>query len=373
LPFILGIMQPNEVHSFPLRRRRVPLTATLIVLALAVAPVLTAAPAASARTGPHVTARTGVLIDSANGAVLWQRDMHQARLIASTTKILTALVAEQAYPAKKVFVVSKAAENVDGTRFGYQAGMRVARHDLLTTMLMVSANDAAETLAGAYPQGGRAGFLAAMQAEANSLGCTDSTFRDPSGLDTPGHRASAADLAILGRALLTRPELAKIVATRTTGYRWPGHHLQYISNHNHFVGYGKDPGALGIKTGYTVAAHSTIVAAQRRGGRTLIAVALGTDHMYDDVRSMFAYGFAARTPADATRLGRDPSAPAAAAGATGGGPGLPGGSVAKPHSKSEDPILQRMTSAPVPALATAAIALLVIGVMVTAFSRSQRQ
>jgi D-alanyl-D-alanine carboxypeptidase (penicillin-binding protein 5/6) len=372
LPFILGIMQPNEVRSFPMRRRRAPLTATLIVLALAVAPVLTAAPAVSARTGPHVTAHAGVLIDTANGAVLWQRDMHQARLIASTTKILTALVAEQVYPARKVFVVSKAAENVDGTRFGYQAGMRVARHDLLTTMLMVSANDAAETLAGAYPQGGQAGFLAAMQAEATSLGCTDSTFRDPSGLDAPGHRASAADLAILGRALLTRPELARIVATRSTAYRWPGHHVQYISNHNHLVAYGKDRGAIGIKTGYTVAAHSTIVAAERRGGRTLIAVALGTDHMYDDVRSMFAYGFATRTPAGATRLGRDPSAPVASAGTT-GGPRLPGGSVAKPGSKTtEDPILRRVMSAPLPALATAAVALLVLGVMVAAFSRSQR-
>jgi D-alanyl-D-alanine carboxypeptidase len=354
-----------------MRRRRAPLTATLVVLALAVAPVVTAAPAASARTGPHVTTRTGVLIDTANGAVLWQRDMHQPRLIASTTKILTALVAEHVYPAKKIFVVPKAAENVDGTRFGYQSGMRVARHQLLTTMLMLSANDAAETLAGAYPQGGRAGFLAAMQAEANSLGCTDSTFRDPSGLDAPGHRASAADLAIIGRALLTRPELAKIVATRTTAYRWPDHHVQYISNHNHFVRYGMDPGALGIKTGYTVAAHSTIVAAQRRGRRTLVAVALGTNDMYADVRSMFAYGFATKAAADATRLGRDPLAPVASAGAT-GGPRLPGGSVAKPDSESPEPILQRMLAAPVPALATAAVALLVIGVMVTALSRSQR-
>src|SRR6266511_6402064 len=106
------------------------------------------------------------------------------------------------------------------------------------------------------------------------LGCTDSSWRDPSGLDVPGHRASAADLAILGRALLTRPELAEIVAARSTPYRWPDRHVQVISNHNHFVGYGRDPGAIGIKTGYTVAAHSTIVAAQRRGGRTLFAVAL---------------------------------------------------------------------------------------------------
>src|SRR6266540_1465408 len=76
-------------------------------------------------------------------------------------------------------------------------------------------------------------------------------------------------------------------------------HVQVISNHNHFVGYGRDPGAIGIKTGYTVAAHSTIVAAQRRGGRTLIAVALGTDHMYNDVRSMFAYSFGTRSSAHA--------------------------------------------------------------------------
>lgn len=372
MPFILGIMQPTEVRSFPLRRRRAPLTATFIVLALAVAPMLTTAPPASARTGPNVTAHTGVLIDAADGAVLWQRDMHEPRLIASTTKILTALVAEQVYPAKKVFVVPVAAEDVDGTRLGYQHGMRVTRHDLLTTMLMVSANDAAETLAGAYPDGGRAGFLAAMQAEAASLGCTDSTFRDPSGLDAPGHRASAADLAILGRALLANSELAKIVATRTTVYRWPDRHTQFITNHNHFVGYGRDPGALGIKTGYTVAAHSTIVAAQRRNGRTLIAVALGTDDMYDDVRSMFAYGFVTRAPAGATKLGRDPSAPAASVGAA-GLPTIPGGGVAKPSAQSSDPILRRIRAAPLPALATAAVALLVIGVMVTAFSRSQRQ
>jgi D-alanyl-D-alanine carboxypeptidase (penicillin-binding protein 5/6) len=292
-------------------------------------------------------------------------------LIASTTKILTALVAERVYPANKKFGVPQAAVNVDGTRFGYQTGMRVSRHDLLTTMLMVSANDAAETLAAAYPQGGRAGFLAAMQAQAASLGCTDSSWRDPSGLDAPGHRASAADLAILGKALLGQPELAKIVATRSTAYRWPDRHVQYISNHNHFVGYGRDPGALGIKTGYTVAAHSTIVAAQRRGGRTLIAVALGTDHMYEDVRSMFAYGFVTRAPANAPRLGRDSAARASSVGPTNVQPATGGGSSER-NSENVSPIVQRMMAAPLPVLATAAIALLVLGVMVTAFTRSQR-
>jgi D-alanyl-D-alanine carboxypeptidase len=364
-------MQPNEVRSFPSRRPRL-LPAALFVLALAAAPVLTATPAAAAPPAPRVTARTGVLLDVGSGAVLWQRSAHTPVLVASTTKILTAVVAEHAYPASKIFVVPRAAENVDGTRFGYQTGMRVSRHNLLTTLLMVSANDAAETLAAAYPRGGRAGFLKAMNAQASSLGCTDSTFRDPSGLDAPGHRASAADLAILGRALLTRSELAKIVATRSTPYRWPDHHVQIISNHNHFVGYGRDPGAIGIKTGYTVAAHSTIVAAQRRGGRTLIAVALGTDRMYEDVRSMFAYGFATRPAPNAPKLGRDAVARASSVGPTGVEP-VTGGAGPNRDAQPSDPILRQIQAAPVPALATVAIALLVLGVMVTAFSRAGRR
>ena len=97
------------------------------------------------------------------------------------------------------------------------------------------------------------------------------TWRDPTGLDVPGHRASAADLAVLGRALLERPVLAKLVGSKAVPYTWPSGHKTVLGNHNHFVGWGRDPGALGVKTGYTTKAGSTIVAAQRRGGRTLVA------------------------------------------------------------------------------------------------------
>ena len=152
--------------------------------------------------------------------------------------------------------VPEAAERVDGTRFGYRTGWRIRRDQLLTTLLLVSANDAAETLAAAWPDGGRAGFLQAMQAKAVELGCTDSTWRDPSGLDAPGHRAGAADLAVLGQALLERPVLAKLVGSRVAPYVWPGGRRTVLGNHNHFVGQGRDPGALGVKTGYTTRAGS---------------------------------------------------------------------------------------------------------------------
>jgi D-alanyl-D-alanine carboxypeptidase (penicillin-binding protein 5/6) len=368
-------MEPSAVRP----RAHLPRLANLACLAL-LAALLSAtasalAPPASAASVPHVQARTAVLIDAATGAVIWQRDAHRPVLVASTTKILTALVADDTYTPDHVFAVPRSAEEVDGTRFGYQRGMRVRRHDLLTTLLLVSANDAAETLAAAYPRGGRAGFLAAMQAEAEAFGGTDSTWRDPSGLDAPGHRASAADLAILGRVLLARPELAKIVATPWTRYRWPSGRVQVITNHNHLVSQGRDPGAIGIKTGFTGRAHSTIVAAERRGGRTLIGVALGSDSMYADIRSMFAHGFATKTPSDAEVLGRSPAGRSSSLGPTSlrAAPGQGGSGGVSSLPPSSNAILSRLLPVPLPAIATAAVALLVLGVMVTALCRSQRR
>jgi D-alanyl-D-alanine carboxypeptidase (penicillin-binding protein 5/6) len=299
-------------------------------------------------------------MDAASGAVLWQRREHLPVLVASTTKILTALVAADAYPAAKVLTVPRAAEEVDGTRIGFRSGMRLSRHALLTALLLVSANDAAETLADAYPSGGRAGFLRSMQAEAARLGCTDSTWRDPAGLDAPGHRASAADLAVLGRALLGQPELAKLVGSKSVLFRWPDGHGQWLSNHNHFVGWGRDPGALGIKTGYTVHARSTIVAAQRRGHRVLIAVALGSDDMYGDVRRLFAYGFAVQPRRGAEVLGLRPAGRTAPAASTRSAAGALGARAAVGSANLLSRVLGRLPD-PLPLVALLATLLLVLG------------
>jgi serine-type D-Ala-D-Ala carboxypeptidase (penicillin-binding protein 5/6) len=329
-----------------------------------------ATPAAAAPPAPRVEARAAVVMDAATGAVLWQRQAHRPVLVASTTKILTALVAAEAYPAGKVLRVPEAAERVDGTRFGYRTGWLLRREALLTTLLLVSANDAAETLAAAWPQGGRAGFLRAMQAKAEELGCTDSTWRDPSGLEAPGHRGSAADLAVLGRALLDQPELAKLVGSRAVRYRWPSGQMTVLGNHNRFVGWGRDPGALGIKTGYTVKARSTIVAAQRRGGRTLIAVALGSDRMYEDVRALFGYGFKVKPTVDAEVLGPrpepvadtpDPTLPPAAERIT--------GRVAAAPTPLIERLGLRLLAAPLPVAACAAIGCVVVGLLALVWRR----
>ena len=347
--------------------------AALLAIVLMVTGLL-ALPATAAPSAPTVAARAAVVVDASTGAVLWQRTAHTPVLVASTTKIMTALVAEATYPPAKLFTVPLAAEQVDGTRFGYRTGMRIHRHDLLATLLMVSANDAAETLAAAYPRGGRAGFLRAMQAMAESLGCTDSTWRSPSGLEAPGHRASAADLAIVGRQLLAERELAQLVGARTVRYRWPDGHVQTVTNHNHFVADGRDPGAIGVKTGYTVAAGRTIVAAERRAGRTLIAVALGTPSLRTeqaDVRSMFAYGFATRPPSGGEILGgaatarRGPSSAkstAAADLAAKGGP-APVAPAAVVHTGLASRLRARLLAAPVAVAVAGGTLLVVLGML----------
>jgi len=372
LHLVHGFVQPTGV------RFRLPWLPSLLV-AFGLLAAWMAPPAAAAPTAPQVEARAGVVMDATTGAVLWQRQAHRPMLVASTTKILTALVASETYRSDKVFKVPLAAERVDGTRFGYRTGWRIRRHQLLTTLLLVSANDAAETLAAAHPDGGRAGFVRAMQAKGAALGCTDSTWRDPSGLDAPGHRGSAADLAVLGRALLGQPELAELVGSRAVRYRWPDRHVQVLANHNHFVSRGRDPGALGIKTGYTVRARSTIVAAQRRGGRTLVAVVLGSDHMYDDVRALLAYGFKVTPKAGAEVLGRTPAPPEAGTRASAPDGTLPPaaerptGRVASAPAPLVERLGLRLLAMPLPLAACAGVGCLLLGGLMLVWRRPGRR
>jgi len=205
-----------------------------------------------------------------------------------------------------------------------------------------------------------------MQAKAVELGCTDSTWRDPSGLDAPGHRASAADLAVLGRALLERPVLAKLVGSRVAPYVWPGGRRTVLGNHNHFVGQGRDPGALGVKTGYTTKAGATIVAAQRRNGRTLVAVVLGSKVMYDDVRALLGYGFKVRPKAGAELLGVVPDPPDEAADDAAAATLPPAADrVTGRVSGSPSPLVERLSlrilAAPLPVAALAGVACLLLG------------
>ena len=165
--------------------------------------------------------------------------------------------------------------------------------------------------------------------------------------------------------------LAKLVGSRVVPYSWPGGRKTVLGNHNHFVGRGRDPGALGIKTGYTTKAGSTIVAAQRRGGRTLVAVVLGSQVMYDDVRALMGYGFKVKPEVGAELLGvrpepptdvtTDATLPPAAERVTGRVSGTP--------SPLVERLGLRLLAAPLPLAAIGGLACLLLGVLALVWRR----
>jgi len=249
------------------------------------------APAGAASMKPP---RAYILVDADSGAVLAAQAHHDALPPASTTKLMTALVAVEKLPAEAVFVVGDIAAAQPAMRIGMRAGQGWALSPALHSLLMVSANDAAYALAEAA-SGSLAGFAADMNAAAARYGMRDSVFNDPAGFDDSasfkgGSRVSAYDLAIAARNFLAVPELTEIAALPEYGFQGPSGRQHRLLNHNKLL--RRYPGAIGLKTGYTRQAGHTFVGAARRDGRTMIAVVLDADDTYGSAASLLDLGFA---------------------------------------------------------------------------------
>ncbi len=177
---------------------------------------------------------------------------------------------------------------IGGSSIYLKAGQRITVDMLLHGLLMVSGNDAANALA-VYRTGSVPAFVRRMNAEARELGLDDTRFSNPSGLTDRGNHSSAWDVADLGRYVLRRPALARIVRTRTE--RAP-HHVTWV-NHDHLL--WRFRGANGLKTGYTDRAGPCLAASATRAGRTLIAVVLNArGDEFTQAEAMLAWGFAQR-------------------------------------------------------------------------------
>jgi D-alanyl-D-alanine carboxypeptidase (penicillin-binding protein 5/6) len=228
-----------------------------------------------------VKAKAGILVDAATGQVLWAQDENAVRPIASITKVMTALVVIQAGGLNQEIAVPKA---VTGYVAKYAAnaaglipGQKFTADELLHIMLVLSAADAAYTLASAYGPGLPA-FVDKMNAEAARLGLTHTHFTTPDGLPYPTETATystAAELVRLGEVAMNDPQFRAIVGLRI--YNLPkgkDHNAVSVSSDNAFL--TSYPGAVGIKTGYTDAAGHTLLFEAVRGGRVLIGAVLGS-------------------------------------------------------------------------------------------------
>jgi D-alanyl-D-alanine carboxypeptidase (penicillin-binding protein 5/6) len=238
-------------------------------------------------------ARAAILVDAANGRVLWARRPHRRLPVASTTKIMTALLALRALGRHTVVTVPPAATRVPLVKEGLRPRERVEAWKLFYGLLLYSGNDDAATLAIAAA-GTRDRFVARMNAKARALGLRDSHFSTPSGVIDEGNYSSAWDLAALTRAALRDQRFRAIVRTRIAHIPWsaPTFAKVYV-NKNPLIGTYR--GADGVKTGWTTLAGHCLVASATRGGRTLVAVVLHDANAPADAKRLLNLGF--RTPA----------------------------------------------------------------------------
>ena len=251
------------------------------LLALALCALL--CPPAPARA-LSTSAQSAILMEAGSGRVLYAQAERERRSIASTTKLMTALVAAEHCPdLSQIVTVDPAAVGVEGSSLYLKAGEQLPLEHLLYGLLLHSGNDAAVAVA-IHCAGDVETFVGWMNDRAQALGMADSHFENPNGLEGEAHYSTAYDLALLGRAVLANDALAPIAATRsiTLGTRT-------LSNHNKLL--WRYPGCVGLKTGYTKKAGRTLVSAATRGGTTLIAVTLNDGDDWADHAALLDYGF----------------------------------------------------------------------------------
>ena len=239
---------------------------------------------------PKVLASAAILVDGKTGRVLWTRNAHERRQVASTTKIMTALLALRKLQPHDIVTVDKSVPRVPLVREGLRAGERVQAWKLFYSLLLYSGNDDALALAIAVG-GDKWTFVRSMNAEAKKLGLHDTHYSTPSGVKDADNYSSAWDLAALTRVAMRNSRFRHIVRTRSEHVKWAAPTFAKISlNNNRLLEtYG---GADGVKTGYTHRSGPCLVASATRGNVSLIAVVLNSPNMYDDTKRLLDFGFA---------------------------------------------------------------------------------
>src|SRR5690606_15208617 len=202
---------------------------------------------------------------------------------ASTTKILTAILALERSRLDEIVTVSRKAASTPGSTARLYPGQKIRMIDLLHGLLLQSGNDAAVAIAE-HLAGSEAAFVSWMNQRAAELGALNSRFQNSHGLDKPGHFSTAYDLALISRIALVYPTFAEIVRKRT--YQYEG---QTWTNTNKLL--WRFEGLEGIKTGTTSGAGYCLVAAASQDGMQLISVVLGSNNRWDDSSRLLSWGF----------------------------------------------------------------------------------
>ena len=233
---------------------------------------------------PELSASSVVLMDADSGRILYSRCAEDKRLIASITKLMTALTAvESGHSLSERVTIRSEWTGIEGSSLYLKAGEELSLETLLYGLLLRSGNDAAHAIAG-YCAGDINEFVAAMNEKARAISMENSHFANPSGLNADDHYSTATDMAKLARVCLQNDTIRQIVSTRTITLE-----NRIFTNHNKLL--WQYDGCIGMKTGYTEKAGRTLVSAAERDGMTLICVTLNAPNDWNDHKALFDYGF----------------------------------------------------------------------------------
>ena len=233
--------------------------------------------------GRALSARKAYVLDTVSGRVLYEKAPHDRSLIASTTKIMTALIVCEQCNVLDRMRIPKEAVGIEGSSMYLQEGEVLTLQELLYGLMLSSGNDAAVALA-IYCGGTVEGFAQLMNDKARNLGLNNTHFENPNGLDSPGHYSTARDLAILSAYAMENPIFRQTVSTKSLmlGQR-------YLTNHNKLL--WRVEGADGVKTGYTKAAGRILVSSAARNNRRLVAVTIDAPDDWNDHAALLEAGF----------------------------------------------------------------------------------
>ncbi len=236
---------------------------------------------------PDVSARAAALYIPENESFIYNKNMNSKLAMASTTKIMTALLALETLNTDEVISAYPEAVGREGSSIYLRSGDRITVGDLVYAVMLASANDAAEVLAYRM-SGGIEAFSQLMNNRARSIGALDTSFKNPHGLDADGHYTTAHDLALIAAEALKNEDFKEIAATYKKEIT-VSDEKRIIVNHNKLL--KMYDGCIGIKTGYTKKSGRSLVSAAERDGFTLISVTIDAPSDWRDHKEMLDYGY----------------------------------------------------------------------------------
>lgn len=239
--------------------------------------------AGAVSAAPAHSSESIIMVEANSGMVIFEHNADKKMLIASTTKIMTALVVLENCSCDEKVTIKKDYTNIEGSSLYLREGEIFTVQELLYGLMLASGNDAAVALAY-HTAGGIEQFAELMNDKAHELGLKNTSFKNPHGLDEDGHYSTAKDLSVIARYAMQNEDFREIVSTKSAVI-----HERVLVNHNKLL--WKYDGAAGIKTGYTMQSGRSLVSFAERDGTSFIIVTINDRDDWDDHMALFNWGF----------------------------------------------------------------------------------